>query len=176
MDEPLVYLAQIARITGVGRAAVKNWRHQYDDFPDAVGGTDESPLFRHSEVMAWLRTHDKIFEPGPPKPPATLTLVGGQTVTVLGPNLFSSSYGEVVFEELGGFVEHDALIPWPRVDVARAEVPGHPPFMVDRADVDISYGASPTVKFLQLLWRTEQRRPLPIPPADGPTHTEEAQR
>ncbi|MFD0386444.1 hypothetical protein ACFQ2B_40315 [Streptomyces stramineus] len=44
--------------------------------------------------------------------------------------------------------------------MARAEVPGHPPFMVDRADVDISYAATAAVKFLRLLWRTEQRRPL----------------
>ncbi|WP_206185078.1 N-6 DNA methylase [Thermoactinospora rubra] len=52
-------LAEIARISGVGRAAVSNWRRRHRDFPAPVGGTDASPQFSLSEVEAWLDAHGK---------------------------------------------------------------------------------------------------------------------
>src|SRR5690606_28710725 len=45
----------IARLAGVGRAAVSNWRRRYPDFPAPVGGTESSPLFDLAAVMEWLR-------------------------------------------------------------------------------------------------------------------------
>jgi hypothetical protein len=50
----LVTGSEIARIAGVTRAAVSNWRRRYDDFPAPVGGGVHSPLFDLSEVQAWL--------------------------------------------------------------------------------------------------------------------------
>ena len=50
----------IARLAGVGRAAVSNWRRRHADFPAAVGGTDTSPTFALSEVEGWLRTQGKL--------------------------------------------------------------------------------------------------------------------
>ncbi|MFF3863624.1 hypothetical protein [Streptomyces sp. NPDC002209] len=35
-----VFLAEVARMARVGRAAVVNWRRRQDDFPDPVAGTD----------------------------------------------------------------------------------------------------------------------------------------
>ncbi|MEV7185565.1 N-6 DNA methylase [Kitasatospora sp. NPDC093102] len=54
--EPVVSvtLAEIARIAGVGRAAVSNWRRRHDSFPGPVGGTDASPQFSLAEVEDWL--------------------------------------------------------------------------------------------------------------------------
>lgn len=52
-----VTLAEIARIAGVGRAAVSNWRRRYASFPEPVGGSDTSPLFSLSTVESWLREH-----------------------------------------------------------------------------------------------------------------------
>lgn len=52
-----VTLAEIARIAGVGRAAVSNWRRRYPTFPKPVGGTDASPTFSLETVEAWLREH-----------------------------------------------------------------------------------------------------------------------
>ncbi|MET9828167.1 N-6 DNA methylase [Streptomyces sp. NPDC006385] len=51
---PLVTGSEIARLAGVTRAAVSNWRRRYDDFPAAAGGGANSPLFRLAEVQAWL--------------------------------------------------------------------------------------------------------------------------
>jgi hypothetical protein len=55
-----VTLAGIARIAGVGRAAVSNWRRRHDDFPAPVGGTDVSPQFSLAEVERWLEDQKKI--------------------------------------------------------------------------------------------------------------------
>lgn len=51
---------QIARLAGVGRAAVSNWRKRYPDFPRAMGGSATSPLFDLVEVEEWLRANDKL--------------------------------------------------------------------------------------------------------------------
>ncbi|KNB53629.1 N-6 DNA methylase [Streptomyces caatingaensis] len=59
-----VTLAEIARIAGVGRAAVSNWRRRHDSFPERIGGSDASPHFSLSEVEEWLRAKDKLKEAG----------------------------------------------------------------------------------------------------------------
>ncbi|MEV7271415.1 class I SAM-dependent DNA methyltransferase [Streptomyces bacillaris] len=51
---PVVTAAQIARLAGVTRAAVANWRRRHDDFPPPVGGTAAGPLFSLPEVEKWL--------------------------------------------------------------------------------------------------------------------------
>ncbi|WP_435238486.1 N-6 DNA methylase [Streptomyces sp. YPW6] len=57
-----VTAAGIARLAGVGRAAVSNWRRRYADFPQPVGGTGASPSFALSEVEQWLRDQGKLAE------------------------------------------------------------------------------------------------------------------
>ncbi|MBM9504993.1 N-6 DNA methylase [Actinacidiphila acididurans] len=52
--------AAIARLAGVGRAAVSNWRRRHDDFPKPVGGTETSPTFELSAVERWLREQGKL--------------------------------------------------------------------------------------------------------------------
>ncbi|SDQ43353.1 N-6 DNA methylase [Thermostaphylospora chromogena] len=64
-DEATVAASDIARLAHVGRAAVSNWRRRYDDFPQPVGGTASSPLFRLVEVEAWLARHGKAFRVTP---------------------------------------------------------------------------------------------------------------
>ncbi|MDC2953035.1 N-6 DNA methylase [Streptomyces gilvifuscus] len=51
---PLVTGSEIARLAGVTRAAVSNWRRRYDDFPPPAGGGVSSPLYDLAEVQAWL--------------------------------------------------------------------------------------------------------------------------
>ena len=58
-DEQQVTAADIARIAGVTRAAVSNWRRRHDDFPEPVGGTSSSPLFPLAGVRAWLEHRNK---------------------------------------------------------------------------------------------------------------------
>ncbi|WP_282703032.1 N-6 DNA methylase [Streptomyces sp. CC219B] len=57
-----VTAAGIARLAGVGRAAVSNWRRRHADFPKPVGGTETSPAFALAEVEAWLRRQGKLAE------------------------------------------------------------------------------------------------------------------
>lgn len=60
MTGPQVTAAEIARIAGVGRAAVSNWRRRFPDFPQPVGGTETSPTFSLADVEGWLRDQGKI--------------------------------------------------------------------------------------------------------------------
>ncbi|WP_432156931.1 N-6 DNA methylase [Streptomyces sp. bgisy153] len=57
-----VTAAGIARMAGVGRAAVSNWRRRHADFPKPVGGTETSPSFALMEVEGWLRKQGKLAE------------------------------------------------------------------------------------------------------------------
>lgn len=57
-----VTAADIARLAGVGRAAVSNWRKRYDSFPAPVGGTAASPQFDLDEVEKWLAEQGKLSE------------------------------------------------------------------------------------------------------------------
>jgi len=51
--------AAIARLAGVGRAAVSNWRRRHQEFPKPVGGSPNSPTFDRAEVEAWLKATGK---------------------------------------------------------------------------------------------------------------------
>ncbi|MEU7019465.1 N-6 DNA methylase [Streptomyces sp. NPDC046203] len=55
-----VTLAEIARLAGVGRAAVSNWRRRHDTFPPRIGGTDTSPHFSLTDIEKWLRDSGKL--------------------------------------------------------------------------------------------------------------------
>ncbi|MEU8242248.1 N-6 DNA methylase [Actinoplanes missouriensis] len=55
-----VTAADIARLAGVGRAAVTNWRKRYTTFPAPAGGTAASPLFDLEQVEAWLSEQGKL--------------------------------------------------------------------------------------------------------------------
>ncbi|MEV5693043.1 N-6 DNA methylase [Micromonospora globbae] len=59
---PTITAAEIARLAGVGRAAVSNWRKRYADFPTPVGGTAASPEFDLAQVEQWLRDQGKLPE------------------------------------------------------------------------------------------------------------------
>lgn len=58
-----VTAAEIARLVGVGRAAVSNWRRRYLDFPKPVGGPPNSPTFSWLQIEAWLRANNRLNRP-----------------------------------------------------------------------------------------------------------------
>jgi len=62
-----VTAADIARIAGVGRAAVSNWRRRHPDFPAPIGGPVTSPTFAWPEVKAWLKANGRL-DPADPDP------------------------------------------------------------------------------------------------------------
>lgn len=53
-DSDVVTAADIARLAGVTRATVSNWRRRHADFPDPSGGTAASPAYSRTEVERWL--------------------------------------------------------------------------------------------------------------------------
>ena len=55
----LITAAAIARLAGVGRAAVSNWRRRYPEFPQPAGGSPNSPTFDRAEVLTWLKETGK---------------------------------------------------------------------------------------------------------------------
>lgn len=59
-DQGAVTAAEIARMAGVGRAAVSNWRRRYQDFPKPVGGTGTSPTFALADIQDWLHGQGKL--------------------------------------------------------------------------------------------------------------------
>ena len=63
MNEPTVSASDIARLAGVGRAAVSNWRRRYEDFPAPVDGTSSNPRFPLTQVERWLAEQGKL-QPG----------------------------------------------------------------------------------------------------------------
>ncbi|MEU8628514.1 N-6 DNA methylase [Streptomyces sp. NPDC048669] len=58
-SEPLITGAEIARLAGVTRAAVSNWRRRYSDFPAPADGGGSTPLFSLAEVRSWLAKQQK---------------------------------------------------------------------------------------------------------------------
>ena len=55
----LITAAAIARMAGVGRAAVSNWRKRHPEFPKPAGGSPSSPTFDRAEVLTWLKETGK---------------------------------------------------------------------------------------------------------------------
>ncbi|MFF3014017.1 N-6 DNA methylase [Streptomyces sp. NPDC057939] len=55
-----VTLAEIARLAGVGRAAVSNWRRRHPSFPERIAGTDVNPQFSMTDIEHWLRDNKKL--------------------------------------------------------------------------------------------------------------------
>ena len=89
--------AEIARLAGVGRAAVSHWRKRYHDFPSQVGGTATSPRFDLAEVEEWLRRQGRL------EPRSTedrlwwaLAAAGDDPVATLG------ALGEVLLRDRNG--------------------------------------------------------------------------
>ena len=66
MPEPAVLTAaDIARLAGVTRATVSNWRRRHPDFPEPSGGTDASPAYDRSKVETWLAGRGLLPELSP---------------------------------------------------------------------------------------------------------------
>lgn len=59
VERELITAAAIARLAGVGRAAVSNWRKRYPGFPKPVAGLPNSPTFDRAEVLTWLKETGK---------------------------------------------------------------------------------------------------------------------
>lgn len=61
IGDTTVSTGDIARLGGVGRAAVSNWRRRHGDFPSPVAGTASSPRFALADIEAWLRRNGRPY-------------------------------------------------------------------------------------------------------------------
>ena len=86
----LITAAAIARMAGVGRAAVSNWRKRHPEFPKPAGGSPNSPTFDRVEVLTWLK------ETGKADQLATAGRTDGGTIRVGAPgaDTMDKSFGE----------------------------------------------------------------------------------
>ncbi|MFC7326230.1 N-6 DNA methylase [Marinactinospora rubrisoli] len=75
--------AAIARLAGVSRAAVSNWRRRYPEFPKPVRGGAGSPKFARAQIEAWLKATGKADQLAT----AGQTETGTQRVDGLAPSL-----------------------------------------------------------------------------------------
>ena len=55
IDDELVGINEIAEIANVSKQAVANWRVRSSDFPQPIATLASGPVFRRSQVRAWLR-------------------------------------------------------------------------------------------------------------------------
>ena len=59
-------LTEIARLAGVNRSAVANWRDRHADFPRPISLPDSGPVYDRAEVKAWLAARrPRTFRPSP---------------------------------------------------------------------------------------------------------------
>jgi type I restriction enzyme M protein len=56
-ESPLLNLTDIARLAGVSRTVVSNWRKRHTDFPAPAAEPASGPVFNRDEVAAWLERH-----------------------------------------------------------------------------------------------------------------------
>jgi len=54
VDEGVLTAEEIARVAGVTRGTVSQWRHRHADFPAPVSGMGRGPVFSRAEVETWL--------------------------------------------------------------------------------------------------------------------------
>jgi predicted DNA-binding transcriptional regulator AlpA/protein-L-isoaspartate O-methyltransferase len=54
VDEDVLTAEEIARVAGVARGTVSNWRRRHAEFPAPVSGTGRGLVFNRAEVEAWL--------------------------------------------------------------------------------------------------------------------------
>lgn len=92
-DHDPMTAAAIARLAGVGRAAVSNWRRRYPDFPKPIADRSGSPLFSRAHVEEWLTSTGKADQLAT----AGRTDTGTQSLASLADELQTSSSWRDVF-------------------------------------------------------------------------------
>jgi type I restriction enzyme M protein len=55
--DDLMSLSDVARLAGVNKSAVTNWRDRHGDFPKPVPTSERGIFFKRTAVLAWLETN-----------------------------------------------------------------------------------------------------------------------
>lgn len=136
-----VTAAGIARLAGVGRAAVSNWRRRHDDFPRPVGGSDASPTYELTAVERWLHEqgklpsvplHERLWQRADSHPegvPAALRIAGSLLMVIQSDLATSASYSAATDDELAARLPAEM-----ETALAARFGPGHPVRLPDSLD------------------------------------------
>jgi len=159
-----VTAAEIARLAGVGRAAVSNWRRRHADFPQPVGGTETSPSFALAEVEDWLRRHGKLAEvplrervwqqvTGHPEEPVTALLHAGCVLLLIHerPTVWltlSTGSDEQLADALPRALDRELTRPAAPRDLTAARLRPSVPLLRGVAELAAELGARQTFEFL----------------------------
>ncbi|GAA0638196.1 N-6 DNA methylase [Streptomyces thermocarboxydovorans] len=159
-----VTAAGIARLAGVGRAAVSNWRRRHADFPQPVGGTETSPSFALAEVEDWLRRHGKLAEvplrervwqqlTGHPEGPITALLHAGCVLLLIHerPTVWlklAAGSDEQLAEALPGALARELTRPAAPQDLTAGQLRPSVPLLRGAAELAAELGARQTFEFL----------------------------
>ncbi|WP_239116821.1 HsdM family class I SAM-dependent methyltransferase [Planotetraspora phitsanulokensis] len=143
----------IARLAGVGRAAVSNWRRRHPDFPQPVGGTPISPVFALPEVETWLRDQGKLRElPVEEWAWQQLRAEAGDDLQLGG--VLAGAGDALVREHAGETPPSPSTVTTARSGAAEA-----------LADLAAEWGGSPAFEFLLgRYWEAQGRRASATPP------------
>ncbi|MEV1091608.1 N-6 DNA methylase [Streptomyces microflavus] len=165
-SDAVVTAAEIARIAGVGPAAVSNWRKRHPDFPAPAAGTASSPQFLLDEVVAWLDRHGRSFTISPvdvlwrrmsalrdPARPAAVLAAAGALLAgertgegEQGPGLPGDVAGQVtrLGRQLGESTVFEALLErWAEAHARQVEVTPQPVAALMAEMVTAARGAAP---------------------------------
>ena len=125
--------AAIARLAGVGRAAVSNWRRRYPAFPQPIGGSSSSPTFSRAEVEAWLKDTGKAQQLAT----AGQTNTGTQRISEPERSITNLRPGELLARCMAALLPRETVAGGPATDEAEVEAflgaPEDLPVVVDPA-------------------------------------------
>jgi len=92
-DSQLLGISDIAKLAGVTRGAVANWRNRHSDFPEPAEKLPSGPVFDRQAVADWLEQHN----PGGPKiKPLAFEAQLWKAADALRSNMDAAEYKHVV--------------------------------------------------------------------------------
>jgi SAM-dependent methyltransferase len=109
--------AAIARLAGVGRAAVSNWRRRYPEFPRPVGGSSTSPTFDRVEIEAWLKITGKADQLAT----AGQTDTGTQRIGEAERSITDLEPGDLLARSMAALLPRETAAGWSAEDEAEPE-------------------------------------------------------
>lgn len=117
-----VTAAEIARLAGVTRATVSNWRRRHADFPAPTGGTEASPLYDLVSVQAWLAGRGQSTAASPSEELRAALRLGGRGAAdrMLPLVLTAAAKGAAELAELAKLPDA-GLVDWARAACAEPD-------------------------------------------------------
>jgi hypothetical protein len=109
--------AAIARLAGVGRAAVSNWRRRYPAFPKPAGGSSTSPTFDRAEVEEWLKVTGKADQLAT----AGQTDTGTQRISEPERSIADLKPGDFLARSMAALLPRETAAGWSAEDEAEPE-------------------------------------------------------